>query len=99
MENGDAGTAEEAAADQNGQFSAAAQALAEAAQASPPEQDAHAAAAGSDCDSDVVIVEGDENGETACSSHSGFYRAARETGRANILLALQVFYTRYSSHV
>ena len=43
--------------------------------------------AGDDSDSDVEIVEEDvpEKG-----SLSGFYRAIRETGRANVLLALQV---------
>lgn len=47
---------------------------------------------GSDGDSDVVIVEDGalEEGTAADSSCNGFYRAARETGRANILLALQV---------
>ena len=44
-------------------------------------------AADADSDSDVEIVEEDapEKG-----SLSGFYRAIRETGRANVLLALQV---------
>ncbi len=46
-------------------------------------------AAGHDSDSDVVCVDEDE-GDTAHSGYSGFYRASRETGRANILLALQV---------
>ena len=36
-------------------------------------------------DDDCVIVEGGG----AAEGHSGFYRAARETGRANILLVLQ----------
>lgn len=80
----------EAAADRNGAASAVAE-LAEAEQAVAPKQDVHAAAnANSDCDSDVVIVEGEKNGDSACSSHSGFYRASRETGRANILLVVQV---------
>jgi hypothetical protein len=48
-----------------------------------------AAAAADDSDSDVVCVEEDE-GDTAHSGYSGFYRASRETGRANVLLALQV---------
>ena len=49
------------------------------------------AAEGGDADSDVVIVD-DAGGDEAASadSHNGFYRASRETGRANILLALQV---------
>jgi hypothetical protein len=38
----------------------------------------------------VVIVEDGGEGEEASSSANGFYRASRETGRANILLALQV---------
>lgn len=48
-----------------------------------------AVAAADDSDSDVVCVEEDE-GDTAHSGYSGFYRASRETGRANVLLALQV---------
>lgn len=40
-----------------------------------------------DSDSDVEILE-EEAPEKG--SHSGFYRAIRETGRANVLLALQV---------
>lgn len=47
------------------------------------------ASAGHGSDSDVVCVDEDE-GDTAHSGYSGFYRASRETGRANILLALQV---------
>ncbi len=38
----------------------------------------------------MVIVEDGGEGEEASSSANGFYRASRETGRANILLALQV---------
>lgn len=47
----------------------------------------HTKAAAADSDSDVEILEEDapEKG-----SLSGFYRAVRETGRANVLLALQV---------
>ena len=41
--------------------------------------------AGDADDDDCVIVEGGG----AAEGHSGFYRAARETGRANILLVLQ----------
>ena len=41
-----------------------------------------------DSDSDLEIVE-EEQPEKG--SHSGFYRATRETGRANVLLALQVW--------
>ena len=41
-----------------------------------------------DSDSDLEIVE-EEHLEKG--SHSGFYRATRETGRANVLLALQVW--------
>lgn len=40
-----------------------------------------------DSDSDVEIL---EEGAPEKGSHSGFYRAIRETGRANVLLALQV---------
>lgn len=40
-----------------------------------------------DSDSDVEIVE-EQHPEKG--SHSGFYRAVRETGRSNVLLALQV---------
>ncbi|BDA46474.1 Protein strawberry notch homolog 1 [Coccomyxa sp. Obi] len=42
-----------------------------------------------DSDSDVVCVD-EEEGDTAHSGYSGFYRASRETGRSNVLLALQV---------
>ena len=41
-----------------------------------------------DSDSDLEIVE-EEHPEKG--SHSGFYRATRETGLANVLLALQVW--------
>ena len=44
---------------------------------------------GADSDSDVVCVD-EEEGDTAHSGYSGFYRASRETGRSNVLLALQV---------
>ena len=43
-----------------------------------------------DSDSDVEILE-EEAPEKG--SHSGFFRAIRETGRANVLLALQVHCT------
>ena len=49
-----------------------------------------AAAAGEDSDSDVVCMDDEEEGDSAHSGYSGFYRASRETGRANVLLALQV---------
>ncbi len=59
----------------------------QAAKQSPAVKQEQQKAADADSDSDVEIVEEDapEKG-----SLSGFYRAIRETGRANVLLALQV---------
>ncbi len=57
-----------------------------------------AAAAGNDSDSDVVCMDEGE-GDTAHSGYSGFYRASRETGRANVLLALQVPCLSHSSNL
>jgi hypothetical protein len=65
-----------------------------AAAQSPPREPA------SDSDSDVVIVndednEADDGGgdgfglASSCGGYSGFYRAVREGGRANVLLALR----------
>ena len=70
----------------------------EAHAAAAPDQDTAAGSSvkrkqendGGDVDSDVVIVEDGSEADEASSSANGFYRASRETGRANILLALQV---------
>ena len=50
-------------------------------------REAQQGGAGEADDLDCVIVE--DGG--AAEGYNGFYRAARETGRANILLALQVY--------
>ena len=59
----------------------------QAAKQSTAVKQEHGKAADSDSDSDVEILEEDapEKG-----SLSGFHRAIRDTGRANVLLALQV---------
>lgn len=62
---------------------------AEEAKSGAAKADPEKATRGSDSDSDVVCVD-DEDGDTAHSGYSGFYRASRETGRSNVLLALQV---------
>lgn len=65
----------------------AAESMKQAAKQSSAVKQEHRKAADADSDSDVEILEEDapEKG-----SLSGFYRAIRETGRANVLLALQV---------
>ena len=65
----------------------AAEGMKQAAKQSTAVKKEHRKAADADSDSDVEILEEDapEKG-----SLSGFHRAIRETGRANVLLALQV---------
>ena len=58
-----------------------------ASKQAPASKKAKAEGGDGDSDSDLEIVE-EEQPEKG--SHSGFYRATRETGRANVLLALQV---------
>lgn len=62
---------------------------AEDAKSGATKEEPDKATAGGDSDSDVVCVD-EEEGDTAHSGYSGFYRASRETGRSNVLLALQV---------
>ena len=64
-----------------------AESIKQAAKQSSAVKQEHGKADDADCDSDVEILEEDapEKG-----SLSAFYRAVRETGRANVLLALQV---------
>ena len=65
----------------------AAESMKQAAKQPPAVEQEQRRAADGNSDSDVEIVEEDAPGK---GNLSGFHRAIRETGRANVLLALQV---------